>query len=133
MYTSARVHFPAAAIAGLGEVMSRVILSVIAATIVTGALAACAPAPREVAFATPARPRGLTCDTATSNVATFGRSNAKLYSEIALKDKVSELRGYMLNSGIRRIRLVQKTNECGSGGAFADFYQCTARAQLCGH
>ncbi len=113
--------------------MRRVVLSALIVTIITGSLGACAPAPREAAFATPARPRGLTCDTATANVVTFGRSNAKLYSEVALKQKLAELRGYMFNSGIRRIQLVQKTNVCESGGPFAGLFQCTARAQLCGH
>lgn len=113
--------------------MRRVGLAVFAVAIITGSLGACAPTPREVAFPTPARPRGLTCDTATASVTTFGRANAKLYSEIALKQKLTELRGYMFTSSVRRIQLVQKTNACEWAGHFAGLYQCTARAQLCGH
>lgn len=112
--------------------MSRVAVSIVTVVLITGGLGACLPAPLEVSFATPTRPRGLTCDTATANVATFGRAHAKLYSEQALAQRLVELRGYMFNSGIRRIHLVQKANACESSGQFAGLYQCTARAQLCG-
>ena len=115
--------------------MLRIILSVLAAVIFGGILSACAPAPKEMTFRTPPRPQGLSCDTATANIVTFGRSTAKLYSEIALKNQLIDLRGYMFNSGLRRIQLVQQTNDCvaGSGGGiFTGVYQCTARAQLCG-
>ena len=63
----------------------------------------------------------------------FTLANAKLYSEMALKQKLTELRGYMFTISVRRIQLVQKTNACESAGHFAGLYQCTARAQLCGH
>ncbi len=112
--------------------MSRVALSFVSVVLITGSLAACVPAPREISFAAPTRPRGLTCDTATANVATFGRAHAKLYSEQALAQRLVELRGYMFNSGIRRIHLVQKANACEPAGHFAGLHQCTARAQLCG-
>ena len=113
----------------------RQLSSVATALALASSLAACAPAPKEIAFRTPARPQGLSCDTASASVTTFGRSTAKLYSEVALKHQISDLRGYMFNSGIRRIQLVQQTNDClagTSGGMMANVYQCTARAQICG-
>jgi hypothetical protein len=113
--------------------MSRVASSIVSVVLIAGCLAACVPAPQEISFATPKRPRGLTCDTATANVANFGRAHAKLYSEQALAQRLVELRGYMFNSGIRRIHLVQKANACDSDVHFAGLYQCTARAQLCGY
>jgi hypothetical protein len=53
---------------------------------------------------------------------------------MALKHQVSDLRGYMFSSGLRRIQLVQQTNDCSSanGGLITNLYHCTARAQLCG-
>jgi hypothetical protein len=112
--------------------MARSIRAGVLIAVAGSLVAACVPAkPEMAAFRTPTQPRGLTCDTATANVLTFGRSTAKLYSEIALKHQVSELRGYMFASGIRRIQLVQQTSDCvaaHSGG----LYQCTSRAQLCG-
>jgi hypothetical protein len=68
-------------------------------------------------------------------VVTFGRAIAKLYADIALKQQISDLRGYMFTSGLRRIQLVQQTVDCSAttaGGMVDSLYQCTARAQMCG-
>ena len=84
-------------------------------------------------FRTP--PSGATCDTASAQVVTFGQGSARLSSELALKHQVSDLRGYMFSSGLRRIQLVQQTNECApviAGGVLSSLHQCTVRAQLCG-
>jgi hypothetical protein len=83
----------------------------------------------------PKQPRGLTCDTATGTVLTFGLSTAQLYANVALKHKESDLRGYMFSSGLRRIQVVQRSNNCvafGAPGSRTGLYECTARAQLCG-
>lgn len=55
-------------------------------------------------------------------------------SEIALKTQSTDLRGYMFSSGLRHIQVVQQTTDCvpGYGGAIANLYHCTARAQMCG-
>jgi hypothetical protein len=106
------------------------------AVIMLGMLAGgCTPSRPESAFRLPAQPRGVTCDTASASVMTFGRSTAKLYSEIALRNQVSDVRGYMFNSGLRRIKVVQQDNTCvaaTSGGVVNGLYECKARAQLCG-
>jgi hypothetical protein len=106
------------------------------ATGIAGVLAAaCAPAPKEISFATPSKLRGATCDTATANVVTFGRSNAKLYSEVSIRHQISDLKGYMFTSGLRRLRVVQQNSSCTAAGkdnAPSNLYQCTARAQVCG-
>jgi len=83
----------------------------------------------------PTQPRGLTCDTATGTVLTFGLPTAQRFANVALKHQEWELRGYMFNSGLRRIRVVQRSNTCTAMGppAFlSSFYECKARAQLCG-
>jgi hypothetical protein len=98
-------------------------------------LGACAQVRKEASFSAPSQARGPTCDLAKANVLTFGRSTARLYADIALKHQVSELRGYMFSSGLRRIRVVQQTNSCAtvrSGGVVSGLHECTARAQLCG-
>lgn len=99
------------------------------------ALSACAPSQRQLEFRTPPGPRGLTCDTASAKVTTFGRATARMYADIALKQQISDLRGYMFSSGLRRIQLVQQTTDCttaSAGGVVSGLYQCTARAQMCG-
>jgi hypothetical protein len=96
---------------------------------------ACSQSQTEVAFRMPTQPRGVTCDTASATVMTFGRSTARLYSEVALKHQISELRGYMFNSGLRRIRIVRTDNSCADAGsrvALNGLAECKARAQLCG-
>ena len=105
------------------------IFSLAAVGLVVGA---CAPTQPEFAFRVPPSARGQTCDVASAKVTTFGRSTAKLYAEVALKQQVSDLRGYMFQSGLRRIHQVQQTSDCGHAGVVAGLYQCTARAQMCG-
>lgn len=95
-------------------------------------LGACAPVRQEAALRTPPHPRGLTCDTATGKVVTFGRSTARMYAGIALRPQISDLRGYMFKSGLRRIQVVQQTVQCVPASAISNLYQCTARAQMCG-
>ncbi|MEQ1614813.1 MAG: hypothetical protein ABL904_18860 [Hyphomicrobiaceae bacterium] len=115
--------------------MVRLVAVAISASLVGVALSACAPYQRQVEFRTPPGPRGLTCDTASGQVLTFGRATAKLYADIALKQQISDLRGHMFASGLRRIQLVQQTSECvpaPAGGVVGSLYQCTARAQMCG-
>lgn len=108
--------------------------SIAVASLPCAMMMACAPVMHETEFRTPPRPPGLTCDTASAVVTTFGRSTARLYAETALKREISDLRGHMFRSGLRRIRLVQRTTNCASpyGGAVADLQQCQARAQMCG-
>ena len=99
------------------------------------ALGACASKQPEFAFRTPPSAKAMSCDTATANVVTFGRSTGKLYADMALKNQIIDLRGYMFNSGLRRIQLVQQTNDCTpafTGGMASSLYRCTARAQMCG-
>lgn len=115
--------------------MARFVAAASSAALACMALTACAPTQRQVDFRTPPGPRGLTCDTASAKVITFGRATARMYSEIALKHQISDLRGYMFSSGLRRIQLVQQTNDCiaaSAGGVVGNLFQCTARAQMCG-
>lgn len=114
--------------------MFRSVSTIAAVVLLAATLGACAPARRDVAFQTPPAPRGLTCDTASAKVMTFGRATARMRSEIALKTQSTDLRGYMFSSGLRRIQVVQQTTDCvpGYGGAIANLYHCTARAQMCG-
>ncbi len=104
------------------------------AVLVGSLLGACTQARQEVALRAPVQPRGYACDLATATVVTFGQANAKLYADLALKQQVSELRGYMFNAGLRRIRVVQQTNSCNGWKAPFPYrlVECTARAQMCG-
>lgn len=113
-------------------IMARFVVASIATVLVGSVLGACAPKQPEFAFHTPPSARSLTCDTASANVMTFGRSTAKLYADVALKQQISDLRGYMFSSGLRRIHMVQQTNDCTPANIAGSLYQCTARAQMCG-
>lgn len=112
--------------------MVRFVGALIATVSVGMVLGACAPRQPDFAFRAPPSARAMTCDTASANVLTFGRANAKLYSDIALKHQISDLRGYMFSSGLRRINLVQQTSDCVPSGFGSNLYLCTARAQMCG-
>lgn len=112
--------------------MARTLASCLVVGLVAVVASACSTTPQPAAFRTPVR-GGVTCDTASAKVVNFGRSTARLNSEIALRQQVSDLRGYMFKSGLRRIQLVQQTSDCSPASVgFASLYQCTARAQLCG-
>jgi hypothetical protein len=114
---------------------TRLIKAPLAVLLVAAMTGACTPARPDAPFRVPTQPRGLTCDTATGTVVAFGLSTAQLYANMALKHQESDLRGYMFNSGLRRIRVVQRSNTCATFDAPAspsNLYECKARAQLCG-
>ena len=115
--------------------MPRLIRAPLAALVVASVVGACTQARPDPPFRVPTQPRGLTCDTATSTVLTFGLPAAQLFANMALKHQESELRGYMFNSGLRRIRVIQRSNTCtpiDTPAFLSSFYECKARAQLCG-
>jgi hypothetical protein len=90
--------------------------------------AGCAPV-REPPLAPP--PRGLICDKATSTVTNVGRATTSLYAQENLKHQVRDLRGDMVQAGVRRVRPVQMRTECRPAG-YGALTSCTAVVRLCG-
>ena len=110
-------------------------LRVSAAVAIAGLfLTGCSSSRSDVATRMPVKVRGMTCDTATAHVTNFGRATTKLYADIAIKNQIFDLHGYMFQSGLRRIRVTQQTSSCQQfgNGALRGAYDCTSRAQLCG-
>jgi hypothetical protein len=95
-------------------------------------LASCAPY-RDPAL--PAAPRARTCDVATAAATTFGAARARLYAEQALRYQIVDLRGEMLQSGLRRVRPVHRAASCATSdpaGGPSAVHQCVVKVRLCG-
>jgi hypothetical protein len=99
------------------------------------ALGGCAKQGQQVASSTPAGKRGPACETASGQATSFGRSTALLYAGTAMKAQTAEIRGELLQSGWRHIRVGPATATCEPlPGAFRGIglASCRSYAQVCG-
>jgi hypothetical protein len=79
--------------------------------------------------------RGPVCDTASGQATSFGQSTARLYAEASMRQQAGEIRGELLQSGLRRIRVGRATGDCQPlPGAFRGIglAHCRSYAQVCG-
>jgi hypothetical protein len=79
--------------------------------------------------------RGPVCDTASGQATSFGQSTARLYAQASMRQQASEIRGELLQSGLRRIRVGRPTGDCQPlPGAFRGIglAHCRSYAQVCG-
>jgi hypothetical protein len=84
---------------------------------------------------TVAASRGPACETATGHATSFGQSTARLYAEASMRQQAGEIRGELLQSGLRRIRVGRPTADCQPlPGAFRGIglAHCRSYAQVCG-
>jgi hypothetical protein len=94
-------------------------------------MGACAKGPAGPALT--AKP-GPVCETASGQATSFGQATAQLYAQTALRQQVAEIRGELLQTGRRRVRVSQPVNECQPlPGAFkgTGLAYCRASAQVC--
>jgi hypothetical protein len=80
-------------------------------------------------------PRGPVCETASGHATSFGQATARLHAETSMRQQASEIRGELLQSGLRRIRVSRATGDCQPlPGAFRGIglAHCRSYAQVCG-
>jgi hypothetical protein len=105
----------------------------VAATCVTLVLAGCAEYKAKKASFASAKARGPACEVASGMATSFGVYNSRLHASTALRHQVNEIRGEMIQGGLRRIRVTQPVFSCKPlSGAFNGMAHCKAAAQLCG-
>jgi hypothetical protein len=79
--------------------------------------------------------RGPVCETASGHATSFGQATARLYAETTMRQQASEIRGELLQGGLRRIRVGRSTADCQPlPGAFRGIglAHCRSYAQVCG-
>lgn len=79
--------------------------------------------------------RGPVCETASGHATSFGPSIARLYAQASMRQQADEIRGELLQSGLRRIRISRSTGDCQPlPGAFRGIglAHCRSYAQICG-
>jgi hypothetical protein len=79
--------------------------------------------------------RGPVCETASGHATSFGQSTARLYAQASMRQQAGEIRGELLQSGLRRIRVGRATGDCQPlPGAFRGIglAHCRSYASVCG-
>jgi hypothetical protein len=79
--------------------------------------------------------RGPLCETASGHATSFGKATARLHAETSMRQQASEIRGELLQSGLRRIRVSRANGDCQPlPGAFRGIglAHCRSYAQVCG-
>jgi hypothetical protein len=79
--------------------------------------------------------RGPVCETASGQATSFGQSTARLYAQASMRQQAAEIRGELLQSGLRRVRLGRSSADCQPlPGAFRGIglAHCRSYAQVCG-
>jgi hypothetical protein len=107
------------------------VVAILATTVVLGG---CAKQGGQQA-ASPAMRRGPACETASGHATSFGRSTSLLYAGTAMKAQVADIRGELLQSGWRHIRVGPTSSTCEPlPGAFRGIglAHCRSYAQVCG-
>lgn len=107
-----------------GGVMGRCRIGVMSAVI---ALSACAP-PRAQAPLAP-------CDVATGTATSYSRGIALARAERALRTQTVDVRGDLISTGVRRVRLLGVRRTCEPYRLFgvgSGLVTCKVQAQMCG-
>ena len=106
-----------------------------AAVSVCLALAGCAslPMPDDRIAAQPQR--GPVCDSAVGSATTIDATLARDYAQRAVLLQAGELRGELLDAGLRKVHLAGESTQCGPyalTGADSGLVTCTTQLRLCG-
>jgi hypothetical protein len=113
--------------------MSRRVHALIAVLSATTIAAGCAQVGSNAR--TVAAKRGPMCETATGHATSFGRATSQLHAQSAMRQQAAEIRGELLQGGLRRIRVGRPTGDCQPlPGAFRGMglAHCRSYAQVCG-
>ena len=72
------------------------------------------------------------CIDASADATSFGRVNARAYARAALGHELPEAKGFLISSGVSRVRVVSRRVECRPYALSPALSKCTAHARLCG-
>ncbi len=75
------------------------------------------------------------CDTVSASGTTYGQFRARQFAEKSLRFQIADLRGDLVSSGLRRVRVIAKRTTCrpyNVFGAGTSLTNCVAEARLCG-
>jgi hypothetical protein len=84
---------------------------------------------------TAAAKRGPVCETASGHATSFGKATARLHAETSMRLQAAEIRGELLQGGLRRVRVSRPAGDCQPlPGAFRGIglAHCRSYAQVCG-
>ena len=90
-------------------------------------LAGCTPALKQMPPSA-----GLKCEDAASSATSFGRATARAYANIGLKNEIAEAKGFLVSSGVHRVRVISRRVTCEPNVLTAAVSRCVASARLCG-
>jgi hypothetical protein len=74
----------------------------------------------------------LKCEDAAATATSFGRATARAYANISLQNEIAEARGFLVSSGVRRVRVISRRIACEPYVLTAAMSRCVATARLCG-
>lgn len=72
------------------------------------------------------------CIDAAADGVSFGRANARSISRRALSEELPEAKGFLVSSGVQRVRVVSRRTDCRPYALSPAWTKCTAHARLCG-
>ena len=103
----------------------RLTLPLVCAALLT--LQGCASALKE-----PPQSANFKCIDAAADATSFGRVNARAYARAALFQELPEAKGFLISSGVRRVKVVSRRVDCRPSALSPALSKCTAYARLCG-
>jgi hypothetical protein len=92
-------------------------------------LAACVTAPE---IRQPVSTSKLRCDEAVASAVGFGRGEARAIAENSARQQAGDVRGYLLSSGVSRVRRAGSQVSCRPFALGGGLTQCVAVHRFCG-
>lgn len=80
----------------------------------------------------PTTSSSLRCDEAVGQAVSFGRGQARVIAERSARQQVSDVRGYLLGTGISRVRPAGSEVTCRPYALGGGLTQCVAVLRFCG-
>lgn len=72
------------------------------------------------------------CVDAAADGVSFGRAKARSVARSALTQELPDSRGFLISSGVERVRVVSRRTDCRPYALSPAWTKCTAHARLCG-
>jgi hypothetical protein len=78
------------------------------------------------------RSANLKCVDAAADAVSLGRGLARSHARAALAQDMPDAKGFLVSSGVRRVRVVSRRVDCRPSQIAPSLTKCTAHARLCG-
>jgi hypothetical protein len=72
------------------------------------------------------------CIDTSADATSFGRGIARSTARAALVHEIPDAKGFLLSSGVERVRVVSRRVDCQPFALSPAWTKCTAHARLCG-